>query len=221
MFRDDIERTIGTVLKANGHKMTELGRGCIYYMKRFSPELAYYIRCSDNRSSQGDISFELFFTVVDVPCDVFLTFGVGLHVKILSIYEGVAYDFMSTNEIITNAGEKIIGIENSIGGLAPVILDELEKPYYMNKKIPHYRLEREIYRQVEGDERVRSEFDTLKKEMCRIIKHGGNRKPRQLVMDFSAGLSDACFKGRGIDLEFSEIQEMFYQHLYAECILDM
>ena len=201
--------------------MTELGRGCIYYMKRFSPELAYYILCSDNRSSQGDISFELFFTVVDVPCDVFLTFGVGLHVKILSIYEGVAYDLMSTNEIITNAGEKIIGIENSIGGLAPVILDELEKPYYMNKKIPHYRLEREIYRQVEGDERVRSEFDTLKKEMCRIIKHGGNRKPRQLVMDFSAGLSDACFKGRGIDLEFSEIQEMFYQHLYAECILDM
>ena len=141
--------------------------------------------------------------------------------KILSIYEGVAYDFMSTNELITNAGEKIIGIENSIGGLAPVILDELEKPYYMNKKIPHYRLEREIYRQVEGDERVRSEFDTLKKEMCRIIKHGGNRKARQLVMDFSAGLSDACFKGRGIDLEFSEIQEMFYQHLYAECILDM
>lgn len=190
-------------------------------MKRFSPELAYYILCSDNRSSQGDISFELFFTVVDVPCDVFLTFGVGLHVKILSIYEGVAYDFMSTNELITNAGEKIIGIENSIGGLAPVILDELEKPYYMNKKIPHYRLEREIYRQVEGDERVRSEFDTLKKEMCRIIKHGGNRKARQLVMDFSAGLSDACFKGRGIDLEFSEIQEMFYQHLYAECILDM
>ena len=54
MFRDNIKRTIGTVLKANGHKMTELGSGCIYYMKRFSPELAYYIRCSDNRSSQGD-----------------------------------------------------------------------------------------------------------------------------------------------------------------------
>ena len=173
MFRDDIKRTIGTVLKANGHKMTELGSGCIYYMKRFSPELAYYIRCSDYRSGQGDISFDLFFTVVDVPCDVFLTFGVGLHVKILSIYEGVTDDFMCTNELMTNAGEQIIVIENKIGSLAPVILDELEKPYYMNRKIPHYRLEREIYRQVEGDEYVRPEFDTLKKEMCRIIKRGG------------------------------------------------
>ena len=82
-------------------------------------------------------------------------------------------------------------------------------------------LEREIYCQVEGDERIRPEFDTLKKEMCRIIRRGGNRRARQLAMNFSAGLSDTYFKDRGIDLEFSEIQEMFHQHLYAQCILDM
>ena len=51
-------------------------------------------------------------------------------------------------------GEKIIAVENSMGSFAPAILEELEKPYYMNKKIQHYRQEWEIYRLAERDESI-------------------------------------------------------------------
>lgn len=60
MFKEDIERTIGKVLKDNGHKSIPIAKHCIYYIKRYSDKLGFYIRCIDNRHHNGGISIQMF-----------------------------------------------------------------------------------------------------------------------------------------------------------------
>lgn len=60
MFNKDIKRTIGTVLKANKYKLgPSLGEGCVYYIKRYSEKLGFYIGCHDNRVYNGPITIDI------------------------------------------------------------------------------------------------------------------------------------------------------------------
>ncbi|MDE5825461.1 MAG: hypothetical protein K2N44_05115 [Lachnospiraceae bacterium] len=215
MFKDDIVRSIGVVLKENGHKMIDLGRGCIYFMKRYSPDLAFYIRCSDNRNYQGDISLELFFTAVDIPCDSLCTFGIGVHIQVLRVFDDI------TDELMRASGEKIVVIENGIGGLSQAILNELETPYVMTGRIPVYKRQRAIYKLVEEDESIRQEFEMLKKDVCQKIRNRRDKQAFQLGGDFAKHLSKEYFRNKGIDLDFEDIQGYFCSHVYAQCILDI
>lgn len=215
MFKDDIVRSIGVVLKEDGHKMTDLGRGCIYFMKRYSSDLAFYIRCSDNRNYQGDISLELFFTPVEIPSDSLLTFGIGVHIQVLSVFDDI------TDGLMAAAGKKIVAIENGIGSLSQTILNELETPYVMTDRIPVYKLQRAVYKLVEGDESIRQEFETLKKDVCKRIRSRRDRQAFQLGRDFANHLSEEYFRSKGMDLGFEVIQHYFCSHVYAQCILDI
>ena len=41
-FRQEITRSLGKVLKQNDYKMEPMSVDCIYFIKRYSDELAFY-----------------------------------------------------------------------------------------------------------------------------------------------------------------------------------
>ena len=82
MFKEDIERTIGKGLKDNGYKSIPIGKGCVYYIKRYSDKLGFYIRCTDNRHHNGGITIQMFFTAIQIPDDSITTFYQGLEIQI-------------------------------------------------------------------------------------------------------------------------------------------
>lgn len=102
MFKEDLERTIGKILKEEKYNAVHIAKNCTYYMKRYSDKLAFYIRCSDNRHHNGGISVQMFFTAIQVPDDRLITFGVGLNMHIVTVYSDI------TDEVVIAAGKKLL-----------------------------------------------------------------------------------------------------------------
>lgn len=216
MFKEDIARSIGQILKANKYKMIVLSKYCVYFIKRYSDELAFYIRCTDNRNHNGGISVEMFFSPIEIPADNILSLKAGIHMHILTVYRDDI-----TDDVMVSAGEKIIAIEKNIGNLSNVILDELEEPYFHNRRISIYKNARVIYNTIKEDVTISQEFEQLKKDVSKMIKGGKTRQAYQLCHDFVDKLSIDYFRNKGIDLEFSDIRSNFSEQLYAQCVLDV
>ena len=164
MFKQDIERTVGKVLNDNGYREVYLGKRCIYYIKRYSDKLAFYVRCSDNRHHDGGVSVEMIFTAIQLPDDRIVTFEVGVHIEILTVY------FDITDELMIAAGKKVVAVESNIGKVSSVILEELKQPYFPKKRNEVFKDILLIYDTINEDICLQEEFNSLKKEVCKCIK---------------------------------------------------
>lgn len=213
MLKEDIERTIGQVLKADNYKMINPSRESVYFIKRYSDDLAFYVRCSEDRCE--GLKIEMLFLPIDIPDDNLLSLEAGIHVNILTVYWDI------TDDLIASAGKRAIAIEKNIGDLSNVILNELNEPYFYNRRIADYKEERAIYGIVKEDTAIRQEFNCLKKNVGEMIKIKSMEQVYQLSYDFIEQLSIDYFKNKGIDLELSDIKSKFAAHVYAQCILDV
>lgn len=215
MFKEDIERTVGKVLKDNGYRGVFLDKRCIYYIKRYSDKLAFYVRCSDNRPRNGAIAVEFYFTAVQLPDDRIVTFEVGVHIEILKVY------FDITDELMIAAGKKVVAVESNIGKVSSVILEELKHPYFPKKRNEVFADILLIYDTINEDICLQEEFKSLKKEVCKCIKKNRNSQIFPLCSEFIDRLPNDYFNIRNIELDINKIKDMLEEQVYAQCMLDV
>lgn len=215
MFREDIAESIGKILMNNGHKRSILGNEYVMYMKRYSKELAFYVKCLDKRKWNQGISVEMIFTTIETPDDSLFVSGVGIHIQILTVYEDI------TDDIMIRAGEKIVAMENSLSGFSDFVLNELDNPYFQTKRLSIYKRGLLMYKIIKEDEQIGQKLDSLKSEVCRLIRSQKTRQAYQRCHDFIKQLPDHYFEdkkmGLGTDMDIST----FIEYIYAQCELDV
>lgn len=81
-LKKEMQETIGKVLKENKHKIIPLSPYSIWFVKRYSDKLAFYVNCFDNRDRKGGIKVTLYFTGITIPDDSISTFHLGLKIPI-------------------------------------------------------------------------------------------------------------------------------------------
>ena len=133
MFKEDIERTIGRVLKDDNHKMIYLNWDSIYFIKRYSDDLAFYIKCLDSRDRNRGVSIEMFFSPIEIPADNVMSLETKIHIHILTVYGDI------TDDIFVSAGKKVISIERNVGNLSNMILEEFNEPYFQRGRLSCYK----------------------------------------------------------------------------------
>lgn len=216
MFKEDIARTIGRVLEADNHKMIYLDWGCIYFIKRYSDDLAFYIKCLDSRKRNRGVSIEMFFSPIEIPADNIMSLETKIHIHILTVYGDI------TDDIFVSAGKKVIAIERNVGNLSNMILEEFNEPFFQRGSLSHYKKELAIYRIVKEDTAIRQEFECLMQNVKKMmIKDKRARKMSQLCGDFIEQLPVDYFSSKGIDLELRYIKGFFANCVYAQCVLDV
>lgn len=213
MFNQDIKRTIGMVLKANHYKLgrPSLGEGCVYYIKRYSQKLGFYIGCRDNRPHNGPITIDMYFTGIMQPDDRLMNFFPGIHVKIFEVYHRNV-----TDELILAAGKKIVAIEKHIASAAETVLNELVHPFFVGKEYPllkvlMYSETLCVYDALKNDETTKNEFGLLEKNCYEAFRKKENEKTVDLCSEFLKKLPPDYFMKRGVYLE--DIKQLLADHL--------
>ncbi|MDE7205865.1 MAG: hypothetical protein K2N90_01660 [Lachnospiraceae bacterium] len=212
MFKEDIERTIGKVLKYNGYKLISLGKGCIYYIKRYSNKLGFYIRCTDNRHHNGGITIQMFFTAIQIPDDSITTLYQGLEIHILTIYGDI------TDEIMIGAGKKVIAIERNIGNMSDIILEEIKSPYFPQERSAIFKEIITIYDMINEDGDWQNEVIALKDKVFKAVKNKRHVEAFQLCSEFIDNLPTDYFQGKIFNMDINAIKNCFSEQLRAQCM---
>ena len=235
MFKDDVKRTIGTILKESKHKMIPVSKHSIYFVKRYSDKLAFYINCFDNRAYDGPITVTLYFTGVTMPDDSILNFDLGISISILKMYQVQQSDeaFKQFSEedseiadrLMLTAGRKIVDIEAGIDEkMASMILNEIQSPYFSSKRMELYREKVKLYDVLNEDEELREEFALFKESYKKVYKKA---EAFELCSEFVDKLSEGYFEKKGITCKYnsyyednlSYIKNELSQYLYCQCLL--
>lgn len=214
MFKEDMARSIGKVLVSNKHKKLVLTSDYVMFIKRYSEELAFYIKCCDKRKWDQGISVEIIFTTIGTPDDSLFVSGVGIHAQILMVIDDI------TDDIMIRAGEKIIVMEDSLSGFADFVLAELDNAYFQTRRLGIYKRGLLIYKIIKEDESMRKEFDSLKEDVCKLIKSRKTKQAYQRGRDFMEQLPDNYFEDKETDLGTDLDTSTFAEYIYAQCILD-
>ncbi len=235
MFKDDVKRTIGTILKESKHKMLPVSKHSIYFVKRYSDKLAFYINCFDNRAYDGPITVTLYFTGVTMPDDSILNFDLGISIPILKMYQVQQSDeaFKQFSEedceiadrLMLAAGRKIVDIESGMDEkMANMILNEIQNPYISSKRTELYREKVKIYDVLNGDKELRDEFELFKRAYQKVYKKPAAFK---LCNEFIDKLPKTYFEEKGITGEvcpedkLSYIKKALAWYLYCQCVLGL
>lgn len=212
MFKEDIERTIGKVLKSNGDKAIPIGKNCIYYIKRHSDKLGFYIRCIDNRHHNGGITIQMYFTAIQIPDDRITTYSPGLEIHILTIYRDV------TDEMMIGAGEKIIAIESNVGNMSRIILEEIQPPFLPQKWSLIFKEIYALYDMINEDENWQDEVTLLKKKVSKAVKSKRYAEIFQLCSEFIDNLPTGYFQEKMGNMDMNTIKNDFSEQLRAQCM---
>lgn len=211
MLKEILERTIWKILKKNNYKMTISDENDIWFVKRYSDELAYYVRC--NRiESQKTIYVTFYFTAIQVPDSRLATTDIGLKIEIG--YSGEA------GKTLEAAGEKIVAIENNLGDVAEVIMDELEEPYFMLAINEPYNENMVIYEIIDGNESLQTELKELKCKGCECLREGDKEKLQSLCSAFIDKVPDRVWEEEKICFDKDKTKNCFAEQIFAQCVLD-
>ncbi len=215
LFKEDIEKTIGKVLKSNGHRSIPISKGCVYYIKRYSDKLGFYIRCSDNRHHNGGITIQMYFTAIQIPDDRISAYYPGLEIHILTIYRDI------TDEIMIGAGEKVIAIECNIGNMSSTILGEIQSPFLPQKRSQMFKEILTVYDMINEDGDWQDEVILLKDKVCKAVKNKRYAEIFQLCSEFIDNLPMDYFQGKVPDMDLNTIKNNFSEQLRAQCMFGM
>lgn len=125
MFKDNLQRTIGKVLKEKGFELVEIDSTCIYYMKPYSDDLAFYVRCKKESEYESDVVVTFHFTVIGLSDHDLTNSCIGLQIPVAATApereinkehtKWVVVKDEFQDEIMIIAGKKIIDIQESFG----------------------------------------------------------------------------------------------------------
>ena len=211
MYKEIIEKNLGSLLFENQYKMAVNQDDNIYFVKRFSEKLAFYVRCNVN--SRNSLNIDFYFTAIQVPDDSVYSTNIGVN-----IYIG----FMAgdNEEKIRIAGKRILEIEKNIGGLEELVLSELEKPFFVLEANKEYYARTLVYSTVKNDENLSKEFALLKEKSINAVQRSEKDELLKLSSQFVDKLETGYFESRNIQYGIDEIKKYLAEQMYAECVLD-
>lgn len=133
MFQENLEKSIGLLLKENGHELVVQDADCIFYVKKLSDGLAFHVRCFHYGEHKSCVSITLFFTTEDVSYENITQTTVGLKIPITviardswlaNLYKSFIENDVFPNEFMLAAGRKILAIEEALGAEAVKVIGE-------------------------------------------------------------------------------------------------
>ena len=213
MFKEELSASMGKFLMENEHKMIVAAKDCIYFVKRYSDILAFYIRCKDKRNRGGGIKVDFFFMPIVIPNDDVFLSGAGVCIKVFpegGICEG---------DVMLSAGRKIVALEGSMDKFSDIILRELENPFFPNGKLPVNTITFIIYNKIREDKNMQQEFGVLKKDVCKLMKGKKTKEAYQQCHDFMKRLPSVYFESNGISINPNIDGKRFAEQIYAQHIL--
>lgn len=214
MFKQDIARTIGKVLKDNGYRKIPVYKDCVYFIKRYSQDLAFYVKCLDSRDRNRGISIEIFFYPVEIPADNVMDSPAGLNVKILTVHDDELSD-----EILTAAGEKVVAAEKKLGNCADMVMEELKNPYFKNRYWEIHTKILLIYKTLTEDPEIKRQIEEFMIKWC-TSSQKDKPSSSELVHGIVDNLPDGYFDKFGVDLSIGRIIDKLSMHIRANCELD-
>lgn len=231
MFKEDIQRSIGSVLKTNGHKMVNLGRGRIVYIKRYSDKLAFYIQCV-NEEWNEQVTVEWFFTAIDWVESID-RLSIGLHIPLITMILGdkeplkefppVYATPETADAVLIGIGKKIVSLENSMGPATEhMILTDLNNPYLPTRRDIVYKELLQGYDILNEDEELKEAFTELKINCNKTKKKSS--AIYELVSQFIDNLPENYFESKGVCFEtnincksIERLKEGISELLEAQC----
>ena len=159
MFEQDIKRSIGNILKKDGYRLSILSKDCVYFTKRYSDELAFYIRCFDSRSNNNGILVNLYFVPIQRADDSIESLPVGIKINVANIKYTEFID-----EVMVAIGKKIIDISKKLVVYEFMIIDELKNPRFVNLKWERYTMIKNIYENLNNNSEYKSVIVNFKNE---------------------------------------------------------
>lgn len=212
MFKNELSVSIGKILMENGHKMIVTRKDCIYFVKRYSEILAFYILCKDSRHCHKWIEVELFFMPIVIPDDNVFSSQTGICIQVFP------HGNCEGDKMIS-AGKKIIAIEDSMTNFSELVLKELEAPFFPSEKFPVNKITFLIYNRIKKDESIQQEFKILEKNICRLMKSKKIKQAYQQCCDFLKRLPSTYFERNVIVVNPMVDSRRFAEQIYAQNIL--
>ncbi len=211
MYKEIIEKNLGSLLFENQYKMVVNQDDNIYFVKRYSEKLAIYIRC--NVSKENIMDIDCFFSAIQVPDDSIYSTNIGININ-------VGWMGGENEKKISIAGKRILEIEKDIGGLEGLVLSELEKPFFVLEANKEYYARTLVYNTVNNDENLSKEFALLKEKSINAIQRSEKDELLELSSQFVDKLEAGYFENRNVQYGIDEIKKYLAEQMYAECVLD-
>ncbi|MFM9331340.1 hypothetical protein [Paenibacillus mesotrionivorans] len=165
-FCTDVQETLGVEVEKGGFKITprRISKdGYCIYVKRRSEHVAYYIRCTDNRSKGGNVTVDLYISPIEFPSDRLDLIHVGVKFEIYSQYE-------VNDEVMIAAGRRVLAIIEQSGQLADWIEQQLDVPFIETGRTPYYLYSRRMYEKICRTPEVSASFHALQALARKCVK---------------------------------------------------
>ena len=214
MFKQDIARTIGKVLKAEKYKMIPFGKYEVYFIKRYSEELAFYIYCHDSRRIDRGITVNIYFAPVQIPDGTITRLPAGINLRIAEVYDSEVSD-----EIMIAVGKKVVATVKGLEGFAGMVLKELEAPYFPNDRWEYFQKILLVYNTINEDPDLKEEVEAIKSHGCKVVKKKST-EIYAMCSELVDKLPQDYFTKVGVDWDLDNIKDELWSHFEAHCLLD-
>ncbi len=212
-LKNIIENSVGTLLLENNYKIIDINEEAIYYIKRFSEELALYIRCPYSGIPESGYEMSLFFSVINNCVDI-REIGVGIEFSAGYIVE---------NDVEPNIkyGQKLLAIEKQIGSFEKMILDEMHSSSYKTEWFDYYMKHDYLYyNSLKNCGDIKTEWEKLHKDVIKDIQNNEAKNVDKICADFLDGFDVAFYEKNAIDISEKCFRQDFSRQVYAQCMLD-
>lgn len=214
MFKQDIARTIWKVLKAEKFKMISYGKYEVYFFKRYSEELAFYVFCHDNRGLNKGIRIYIYFVPIQIPDGAITRLPAGITLRIAEVYDSEVSD-----EVMIAVGKKIVATVKGLEGFAGMVLKELETPYFPNDRWSFFQKILLVYNTINEDPNLKEEVEAIKSHGCKVVKKKST-EIYAMCSELVDKLPQDYFAKVGVDWETGKIKDQLWRHFEAQCLLD-
>lgn len=214
-FKQEINKGIGKVLLNSGHKLRIITKEVLYFSKRFSDDLAFYICCADSRKLNQGIEVMFYFTPVHQADDTIDRLGVGIKINLGNIMD---------EDIIPKAteyGNKILSIERNIGCYEDMILNEMKNPFVKSKRLEIYMThDYKYYNCFKNCDEMKEKWKILHNNVVEDIRNNKFKKTEQLCKEFINSFDRDFLISKGFDVTDKFFDLYFFSVVCAQCELD-
>lgn len=188
------------------------------FAKRYSDDLAVYIRCTDGRKLGHNVNVDYLFAPIQPPDDSIDLFGVGIIVRILSVYN-------VNDELMVAAGNKIVNLFAHMDSIESFTISELNSPFIKTKRFKYYIRAKEIYKTLFLHEKYGCKFAILVDRINNEIKCKKNSllafEPCfEMCVDFLNSIPKNCFSDEIATLDVTEKARLLYDEIYNRSLLE-
>ncbi len=211
-LKDCIKNSLGKLFLENDYKIIDKGENIIYYAKRYSEDLALYIRCPYSGFPGAGYKLSLFFSTVN-GCDDMNKIGIGIEFSVGNIEKKV--------ESNIKYGRKLLLLESQIGCFEKMILDEMHSSSYKTEWFDYYmKYDYLYYNCLKNCEEIKEEWEKLHKDVIKDIQNNAAKSVDKICSDFLDDFDKCLYEKNSINFDEKCFKQDFSRQVYAQCVLD-